>query len=164
MGSVRYSFILAAVGAVSTLQGAGFAAYGQEEKFPSYSVIVLESDVPEIDARQVYTSMMPAGESGVEKPWVFDIPAGKTLKIMKPSGAIESYSGPQSVKVGDLMDSEFESATFTKFAQDIIDGNYNNSFLGRGLGSSPPADTSAAQPAQPAPLFDPNKIDWGDGK
>ena len=95
---------------------------------------------------------------------VFEIPAGKSLKIMKPSGAIETYAGPQSVKVADLMDSEYESATFTKFAQDIIDGNYNNSFLGRGLqqptgATAPPAEAPAAQP-----LFDPNRIDWGDKK
>ena len=93
---------IAAVAVWSALAGTAWAQ-DADGQFPSYSVIVLESDDPEIDARQVYTSAMP-GDDGQDKPVVFEIPAGKSLKIMKPSGAIETYAGPQSVKVADLMD------------------------------------------------------------
>lgn len=117
MRSTTYFSLLAVVSsAVLALQGSYHSAQAQE-------VIVLESNVPEIEGQQLYTTIDPNTDG---QPMIFNIPEGQSITVMKPSGAIETISGPRSIAAADLVDTEDQSETFNKLAQDIVDGNRNS--------------------------------------
>lgn len=95
---------------------------------PAAGVIVLESNVAGIEAPQVFL-----GPGSYGKDRVLQIPEGRNIKVMLPSGKTVVLSGPRSPRVGDLIDAIDEAPAFTEMSERIMSGNLSKALKSMGV-------------------------------